>query len=140
MSIKGTGQVIKALEDFNTRKRTARRMALTKIGLKIKGDSVRLTPVDTGNLRASAYIEVQGAESVRVGYTSAYAPFVHEMVEQKLKGQPRGDFGKTGDGEAFGGGSGKGAYWDTGEPKFLEKAMKNNRRFVLQTLAKALKV
>ena len=45
--------------------------------------------------------------SVLVGYTSAYALYVHENMEQKLRGQPRP--------------SGKGVYWGPqGQPKFLE--------------------
>ncbi len=44
---------------------------------------------------------------VAVGYTAAYALYVHENMEQKLLGQPRP--------------SGLGTYWSpNGQPKFLE--------------------
>lgn len=127
MSVRGMGEVLKALKAYNTKKRVARRVALTRIGLKVKGDSLRFTPVDTGNLRASAFSEVQGGEFVRIGYTAAYAPFVHESME-KHKGQPRT------------GGTKKGFYWESGQPKFLEKAVKDNAAFILKELAKAHKI
>ncbi len=128
MALKGVGQTIKNLEAWQAKKRTARRAALTRITLKVKGDALPMTPNDTGNLRGSAYTEVQGDKVGRIGYTAAYAPFVHENMEQKLKGQPRTS------------GSKKGSYWDSGEPKFLEKAVKNNAGFILSQLAKAMKV
>lgn len=128
MAIRGVKQVLANLDQLQARKRTARRAALTRIGLKIKGDSLRLTPVDTGNLRSSSYTFVDRDQSVQIGYTSAYAPFVHENMEQSMKGQPRTS------------GTGKGFYWETGEPKFLEKAAKNNAAFILAELAKAMKV
>lgn len=86
---------------------------LLEAGLQIEAAAKRRTPVDTGNLRASAYTIKQGDTAVVVGYTAAYAPFVHEATG-KLAGQRRR------------GGSGKGLYWETGEPKFLQKAVEDN--------------
>ncbi len=48
--------------------------------------------------------------SVLVGYTAAYALFVHENREQKLAGQPRP--------------SGLGTYWNPGRPGFLLDVMR----------------
>lgn len=84
------------------------------------------TPVDTSNLLNSRYqpqvTATKGKISGVVGYTAEYAAWVHEM-SGKLKGQPRADFGKTRDGVAFGGGTGKGNYWDPhGKPRFLAEA------------------
>lgn len=94
---------------------------LFEAGLEIQRDSQGRTPVDTGNLKASAYTR-KGRKGVEIGYTAAYAAAVHEMLG-KLKGQPRADFGATAEGVGFGGGSGKGTYWESGEPQFLQKAI-----------------
>lgn len=128
MAIRGLEQILKNLDSLQAKKKVARRAALTRIGIKVKADSFDMTPVDEGNLRASAYTEVTADTSVQIGYTSAYAPFVHENMEQSMKGQPRKS------------GSKKGFYWETGEPKFLDKAVKNNAAFILAELAKAMKV
>lgn len=48
-----------------------------------------------------------GKATVAVGYSARYAIYVHENLEQKLKGQPRP--------------SGLGVYWGpSGQPKYLE--------------------
>lgn len=96
----------------------------------VKGEAQSITPVDEGILRNSAFTKSFKGEGSTgpfavVGYTAEYAAAVHEAPET-LRGQPRGDFGKTRDGTSFGGGSGKGFYWDGGENKFLEKAVINN--------------
>ncbi|WP_026384708.1 hypothetical protein [Achromobacter xylosoxidans] len=87
--------------------------------------AAQMTPIDTSNLVNSQYapqIDVrEGKVSGSVGYTAGYAAAVHE-ASGKLKGKPRADFGKTRAGVAFGGGTGKGNYWDpNAEPKFLTK-------------------
>lgn len=83
--------------------------ALLTAGLKLQRESQRLVPVNTGNLKASAFTSLNG-RNVQVGYTAAYAPYVHEMEQMKLKGQPRP--------------KGEGRYWDPqgrGQAKFLEE-------------------
>lgn len=127
MGVKGANEVLTNLRQLEAKKRNARRKALTRIGLKVKADSISLTPVDTGNLRQSAYTEVDRDVKVTIGYTAAYAPFVHEAME-KLRGAPRTS------------GTGKGFYWDGGENKFLDKAVKRNAKFIMDELAKAMKV
>lgn len=125
---------------------------LWEAGLKIIALAQDRTPVDTGNLRASAYVRANnktktekkpsgdddqipterlGDIEIELGFYAHYALAVHEMVEQKLKGQPRSHFGKTKSGEEFGGGTGKGNYWDSGEPKFLERVILENVRNII---------
>lgn len=123
VAIKGISEVLKALRDVRTQMAMARRAALTKIGVIIKADAVRKAPVDTGNLRNSAYYEVEN-DKVRIGFSAAYAAFVHENVEEKLRGQPRTS------------GSKKGNYWDSGGSKFLENAVKENQDRIMQELKK----
>lgn len=88
-----------------------------------------LTPQDTGNLLRSRYREVTKVGNGWVGqygYTAAYAAAVHGM-SGKLDGQPRAHFGVTRAGKEFGGGTGKGKYWDpNAEPEFLTKGFERD--------------
>ena len=126
-------------------------------GLKIMNESQKLAPVDSGNLRASGYVRSASktktpekgftgegempndkvpAVGVEIGYYAFYAFNVHEMIGQKLKGKPRENFAKTKEGVDFGGGSGKGTYWDTGQPKFLESVVVRNVKNILEIIKK----
>lgn len=84
--------------------------------LKVKADSVRFTPIDKGNLRASAY--VNSGDSVlmgpyaEIGYTAFYAPFVHEISKNYTKGG-----------------------W-----KFLQRAVIKNRLVILMTIREFARV
>ena len=100
------------------------RAGLSKAGLFIKGEAVERAPVEFGVLRNSAFSKLSSISlskkkkaSVTVGFTAKYAPYVHE-APMKLKGEPRT-------------GKGKGVYWQGGENKFLEKAIKFNLREIL---------
>lgn len=107
-------------------------------GKFVEGEAKKLTPVDEGTLRLSAFSKSVGTKenpAVVIGNTAEYAAAVHE-APMTLKGQPRSNFGKTGGGESFGGGSGKGNYWDGGENKFLEKAVINNLSKIVNLIAK----
>ncbi len=88
-----------------------------------------LTPVDTSLLIGSRFVRiVDGANGPKgmVGYTAAYAAAVHR-ASGKLKGRPRGHFGTTKAGKSFGGGTGKGRYWDpSAEPGFLRKGFERD--------------
>jgi len=111
MALKGAGDVIANLKKVQSEFAKKRRQALTRIGVIVKADSVKMTPVDTTNLRGAAFSEVQGQDSVIIGYdqSAAYAPYVHEDLE---------------------------AHHDVGEAKFLEKAVKKNQKRILEELAK----
>lgn len=68
----------------------------------------RLEKVIAALRKKAAEAQEAGKASVLVGYTAAYALYVHENLEMKLAGQPR---------------STKGYYWDPqgqAKPKFLE--------------------
>lgn len=110
-------------------------------GLFIQRESQKRAPVDTGNLKGSAYTRrTPSGNSVEVGYTAAYAASVHEMVGQKLKGEARADFGTTRAGQGFGGGTGKGRYWDSGQPKFLQSAIQDNFDKILDIIRSKAKI
>jgi len=116
----------------------------------IQAESQLLTPVDFGLLRNSAFSNVFRTAKSKilgiVGYTAKYAPWVHE-APMTLKGKPRKDFGTTSNHsnagpqkpKSFGGGSGRGVYWQGGENKFLEKAVSRNTSTILNVIKKRAK-
>jgi hypothetical protein len=105
---------------------------LLEAGLQIQGSSQRRVPVEHGNLKASAYtrkaMDATTGTAVEVGYTSAYAVFVHENMEQKLKGVPRP--------------SGLGHYWgpNGAGPKFLQNAVAENESGILEIVRRRAEV
>lgn len=102
--------------------------------------SATLTPIDTGTLVNSLYKPVISGTSGQVGYTAQYAQWVHEMPGT-LRGQPRGDFGSTRAGDAFGGGTGKGNYWDPkAVPHFLEVAFDQIKPYIPAILKEEYRV
>lgn len=114
----GAGIEVEGLDDLNRQlKKLAKetpaavRRASFAGGLVIQRASQENTPVEYGNLRGSAYTQKTslGAE---VGHTAEYALFVHENMEQVLRGEARP--------------SGLGTYWNPGGPKFLERAVNEN--------------
>jgi len=96
-------------------------LGLRLAGLRLQRASMLVVPVDTGNLRASAFTRSKGigyATRVTVGYTASYAMFVHEAVGMVLKGQARKGKGH------------KGSYWDPqgrAQAKFLEEPARRMR-------------
>jgi hypothetical protein len=67
---------------------------LWEAGLMVKRRAQQYTPVDTGNLRSSAYTEAYTTilgHSVEIGYTASYAVFVHEMDPARLRRPLRGN-------------------------------------------------
>jgi hypothetical protein len=57
------------------------RRGLATAGLIVKAESMRMTPVDSGDLINSAYTDPYDTFSgpgVEIGYTAEYAPHVHE--------------------------------------------------------------
>lgn len=102
---------------------------LMAAGLKVQALAQRRVPVEYGNLRASAFTRKTPEDplSVEVGFTAAYAVYIHENMEQTLKGQPRP--------------SGLGVYWGPdGQPKFLESALNELQNEIVQIIVKYAKV
>lgn len=151
--LRGLNDAIKYINEQIAGIKDATRAAQWEAALKVINLSMKRAPADTGNLRGSAYVrsaqrsekigtgEVEDSNmptdtlpdfAVEFGYYAHYALNVHEMVEQKLKGRPRAHFGTTREGVDFGGGTGKGTYWDTGEPKFLESVVTENRDRIVE--------
>lgn len=139
MPIKGASQVkakIKAsFEDARGEKTYKAIYAILWQGSQL---SLTITPVDTSFLVNSLYKPQVNGTIGQVGYMASYARFVHAM-KGKLRGQPRADFGRTGNSSAagpqkpraFGGGTGQGNYWDpNGQPQFLTVAFEQIKPYI----------
>lgn len=128
--VKGLDDVLSNFQGVIDRTNDNARTGLQIGGAYLKGEALKLTPIDEGDLRASIYYSTvqdrQGAD-LRVGYTAKHAPYVHE-APMKLKGQPRTS------------GSKKGTYWSAGENKFLEKAVMRNAQRFLGIVARYMKL
>ena len=132
LNITGMNQVLQNLNREIKAIENRSQAGLMKAGLLVKRESQLKTPVDTGNLKASAYVEsVSGASSrigVIIGYTAFYAPFVHEALG-KLRGLPRP--------------GGKGRFWDPqgkAEPQFLRNALTENADKIISIVANEARI
>lgn len=120
----GLSKVLNNLNKAIEKKGKATAAGLFAGGLFIQRESQKRVPVEYGNLRGSAYTRKarDNTLAVEIGYGAAYALYVHENMEQKLKGKPRP--------------SGLGVYWGPhGEPKFLENVLKEKKADILRTIA-----
>ena len=95
------------------------RAGMQEVGLKVKGEAMRITPMRTGNLVNGAFYStdtVRKGPRVRIGYTAKYAPYVHEMPDST-------NWTKASSG-----------------PKFLERAVKRNTREIIAILRESARV
>lgn len=111
----------------------AARRGLRAGGLKLQRQSQLSVPVDTGNLKGSAFTRDETTSQlrprIRVGFTARYALYVHE-APMSLQGQKRK--GKTPAGK-----SRKGKYWDPqgrATNKFLERPFRQMRKEIIDTV------
>lgn len=106
--------------------------ALKLAGLNLQRASMERVPVNFGILKASAFTRAEGEgfkTVVSVGYTAAYALYVHEAIEMKLLGKPRP--------------KGRGHYWDPqgqAQAKFLEGPLREMLPEIKNSLREALKI
>lgn len=120
--MRNLNEELKGIEDRTT-------AGLLAAGAEVQRESQEHVPVEYGNLRGSAYTRKTPEDNlaVEVGYTADYAVYVHENMEQTLKGQERP--------------SGLGVYWGPqGEPKFLERAVERLKDKIVATVARYAQV
>lgn len=113
--IDGIGKVLSNLNRSISGIKSKSRQGLQTAALVVLGTSKELTPVDTGNLRAGTYTKLIGGlnnPGAEIGYTAAYAVFVHERTE---------------------------LHHPVGQAKFLETALKQNAKRVLEIIRKTAK-
>ena len=116
MALEGSDQVIKNLnkEILRIKKRTIK--GVMKAGTLIKNTAVTLTPLDTGNLRGSAYVApllYRNRPSVEVGFKTEYALYVHENLE---------------------------SHHPVGQAKFLETSIVREQKNALNIIAQEAKI
>lgn len=111
MKVFGTENVLKNLNKEIRAVQGRTEAGLKTAGLLVQRESQKKVPIDTGNLKASAYTQNKGA-GVEVGFTADYAIYVHENEE---------------------------AYHARGEAKFLEKALIENKSKILEIIQKKAK-
>lgn len=105
--IKGKRDILKNLKKQHSLVKRGMYAGVIEVSTELEFRSNSLAPRKTGFLRISSFtVTPLGGDIVlgRVGYTAAYAAYVHEMPESN-------NFTKPGTG-----------------PKFLEKAVKNNQK------------
>ena len=84
--IKGMDRVVKNLKRLGPSAGRGIAVGLKSAGLFLQRESQLIVPIDTGNLRSSAFTRAQGAglqTEVKVGYTADYAVKVHEDLRAR---------------------------------------------------------
>jgi hypothetical protein len=140
--LKGVKTVTEGLNKFLAAAEGNTHKGMLRGGAMMKRKARQLAPKDTGTMAASAFTQTEkrpGGSIQRNGYTVPYAAAI-ERLTGKLKGQPRAHFGKTRAGQKFGGGSGKGNYWDGGEIKPLMKTLTRNVKRYMDIVIRATKI
>ena len=113
----GVDRVLRNLNTEINKIKAVSKQRLFACGLLIKNRSLKYTPIKTGNLRGSCDVipdETSRGPVVYISYGAYYAPYVHEMPESY-------NFTKPGTG-----------------PKFLERALVDEREKVLAYLSKRI--
>jgi len=105
--------------------------AIEAVGYRIQRESMERVPIAMGDLRRSANTRFEDRSNFKsyavVSYGTAYAIFVHEAVEEKLRGKNRP---KTADGQD------QGKYWGPhGMSKYLESVPRDFRSELQQLVA-----
>ena len=82
VKLSGVGLVVKNLAKTGKRLAKGTERGLKKAGLHLQRESMKIVPVQFGNLKASAFTRNIGLGGFKtdiiVGYTASYAVYVHE--------------------------------------------------------------
>lgn len=107
----GTDRILRNLNSEIRGIRNRTKAGLREAALVVRKRAQELSPVDTGHLKASAYTEAfdtARGPGAEIGFMASYAPYVHEI-----------DKGYT-----------------VGQWKFLETALKEKHREILEIIKK----
>lgn len=150
IEIKGVDKVIRNLR-YTVPKKLGRRLgpAFVKAANMVMRESLKIVPVQTGNLKASWKIKKSGSglrTVVMFGYWGvAYAPYVHEIPNPPVAHGAEFNIKHAAEIEAAKGtwrGTREGGMFYRGENqqwKFLEKPIKDNHKKILTVIASELK-
>jgi hypothetical protein len=84
--VKGLDVLLTRLETARKRIKSRVQVALNRAGVRLLRESNDIVPVQIGNLKASKFVRMRedlargGIAPTQVGYTAAYAIFVHENL------------------------------------------------------------
>lgn len=79
---RGVDTIIRNIRKHQKVTKAAVMVALLRAGLKLQRASQKIVPVQFENLKASAFTRLTSrGDSVIVGYTAAYAVYVHENLD-----------------------------------------------------------
>lgn len=84
----GIQGIIRAIHACKGRVAKGVEKGIKKAALLLQRESQKVVPVDTGNLKNSAFTRITGTgfqTKATVGYTAEYAIFVHERTELRHK-------------------------------------------------------
>jgi len=110
--IKGSKELNDLLKGIPKRAKDAVRSELKEVMKDLKGKSQDLAPVETGDLKGSAYTDLDDLQG-EVGFTEPYALRQHEELEYK---HPKG-----------------------GQAKYLEQPYKQNRDRYIKSIGEAVR-
>ncbi len=155
MQIKGVNNFIKNLKGSQKIIGRGAERGLKKAGLFLLRESQKIVPVQTTNLRGSAFIRSFGSGTktdVVIGYTAKYAAYVHEDLEKAHGTQfnikyadliaTRGQRGKRRRKQGFMHRVESDPYFKRGEEqqaKFIERPARDNRDKLLNMIAAEIK-
>ena len=112
IKLKGLEKTLKELNKRVSNAESATPKVLNDVALDLKGKSQARAPIDTGDLRGSAYAEIKGNKAT-VGFSSKYALIQHERLDFS---HPQG-----------------------GEAKYLENPLKENRDKYINHIKNSIK-
>lgn len=145
-NVNGLKAVLAGLRKHRKAKAAGLQRGLKQAGLFIQAEAQIRTPVDTGNLKASAGTRADGRgfeTVVSVFYRAAYALFVHEMGGKRDKRPRQGPANRPIQGpkrrRAERGKGPKRRKSTVGGPKFLENAIKENRSRISEIIEENLR-
>lgn len=114
--VTGLNKVLNNLNSQITRIEGAAMAGLYEAGLGIEAVAKKRAPIEFNNLRPSGYTRrvTDGSAAVEVGFTEAYAVYVHEDLEAN---HPRG-----------------------GQAKYLQSAVDDNRERIVEIIKRRAKL
>lgn len=112
MKLSGVEVSIKNIIEKAAQIKTATRQGMAAGALDVEASAMEKTPVDTGNLKASFFVDVSNPDLITVGNTAEYAVNVHENMN---------------------------AHHRVGQAKFLESAANEKGAAILEKIAGRIK-
>lgn len=89
VSIKGIPQIMAKMDIHDKKVEAGLARGLKIAGLRLQRESQKVVPIDTTNLKTTAFTRNMGGAGAKtdiwVGYTAGYAIYVHELIHNQHK-------------------------------------------------------